>query len=395
MLSLDANGHFWQHVYVPYAEHTESLQNMTGLDINSAIAEHFRERVSALLEAEPTEVSQHEQGTYMKFALPPDIVALESPGAQPRLPNGYSMMDMTKAGRTYLYDKDLFSHNFVVMLHDAKVDVIRKNINLLELHTLSEVSEMLINNAPHIQTPLSITKLITQYPEIEEVLRDKLASFGIEAQHFHLAGTGATGVFLVPDGTDIVIAIRGDTIASEERTYEEALVRQPIPQHLQPLYETTYQDLDIEITPRLQPTLEMKEIQHLIDSIATTPHLENNKIWNFMDTGVRNIGMSAQGTAYVLDGNAITVKERDMDTPSIHINGHQDWVNSDGTWKQYQEFEYLHEAFNSPLHQAGGTLSLVREESSILVQDDTKPINIPVSWRDKVRLDVRDRQIDI
>ena len=228
------------------------------------------------------------------------------------------------------------------------------------------------------------TKLIEYFdknPQAEKEFSDSLAIHGIGAD-FKIAGAGGTGIFLESAEQGVVVGIRGNML-NHVNTLQQPIVRQPIPQHLQPLANYKVHNLDIEITPKISVSRDLAPVHILKDSIAGTAHSEVGQQWLFRDLEARNVGQSPQGTHYVLDGNAIeSVALEKTASSDMAAAGH--WINADGTWKQYKEFESLHAKFNSPLHQQGGKIGNFQSTVESAVENAVTGGSANKSWTAKV-----------
>lgn len=349
-ITVDESGQLWHHTFIAKPADRKKADDLLGLDTHEAICEGYRERmVTHVGDGLEVRTESKEDGTILSFALPRDKAKLKE-GVLSQNAKGFG--DITDETYRWLGTKGLRDSKFpVYQLGEAGCDVLRRDKEFRTLPEVLALADWTFGKEDSSEGKLA--EHLKNHSDFLDELTQRLKVGGIPASGFKLAGRGGTGVFLEAEG-GVVVSIREIAQAIGEHT---ATARQPIPQHLQPLATFVQDGYEIEITPKLDVTKDPKLVDKLSQSIEATPSANSALCFSFTDAEERNVGTSAVGTAYVLDGNAISLFQIDKDQKTSQ-SATQEWLNSDGTWKQYTEFKSLHQAFNSPLHQAGGKLSV-------------------------------------
>ena len=186
-------------------------------------------------------------------------------------------------------------------------------------------------------------------PKTLEKIESELAKGGLT--NFRYLGFGKTGICLEAEmqtGKKVAVMLRKGVLAN--------LKRMPIPHHLQPLHSFQADGFHVEVTPKINSkAASVDHLHELKTAIACHTDMHGGK-YAVSDSVVRNIGLSEHGTSYYLDGDGIDKVASGGGKPAMPSNPDLRWVESDGTWKQYKEFEAEHKMFNSPLHQSGGKI---------------------------------------
>ncbi|MDG1287882.1 MAG: hypothetical protein P8P30_10045 [Rickettsiales bacterium] len=205
-----------------------------------------------------------------------------------------------------------------------------------------------------------LLKKLSDSPEVVNEIVSGILPEGVKIPEggvkFSLAGTGRSGIFLktdIPEHGEVVVGLRtGRTAKAMSAT------------QLQALKQFKAGDFWIEISPAL-------------DTKKTTPdHLEELKSgtraytspegqkYYINDPKVRNIGLTESGRPYYLDGDGIS-HEGTADPEAYQGSVQTQWVREDGTWEQYHDFQAMHQAYDSPLHQQGGKRSPTKAEVNV------------------------------
>lgn len=354
LITNDSDGQLWHHTFIPHSANRANADLAFGLDTHSSVCKNYEERVSAYLGFKPSEVESLSDCTRISFALPRDKAVLREDANEKLKLNKVTDETLSWLSKNRLYSSKFLFHQ----IGASKSDILRSD-QYRPLNEVLELSDVLFEiDEKHPSNAHKLLQYIQEHPNFIEVLQQKLAPAGVKAEKFRIAGYGRTGVFLETEG-GVVVAIRSDAFISNKVAEDNIKpVRQPIPQHLQPLAEFEYDKLHIEISPKLEVMRGPEEIDALKESIENTEHPDSKYCWKFTDTEDRNIGKSTAGTAYVIDGDAVKDDKREATDNRVLKGGENAWITDNGTWSQYEEFKHLHEAFNSPLHQSGGKLSI-------------------------------------
>ena len=197
-------------------------------------------------------------------------------------------------------------------------------------------------NALNVGDNLVETTQMAHLDQIEKQLAEK----GLF--NFRYVSFGKTGSCLEAEtraGSKVAVMLR-----------KGGVERHALPQHLQPLYSFSTNTHHVEVTPMLNNTIVTEaHLNGLRDAVSR--HIgPSGERFEVTDRVMRNLGLSHNGNAFYLDGDGIerVAARRSHAVPTPHDPR---WVEADGTWKQYRDFRADHEAFNSPLHRAGGRLA--------------------------------------
>lgn len=361
MITSDMDGQAYYHAYLKTLAFDHlSEQLPDAIDFNQEIANRVNLEFADRFGLEPCALQPIEGGIMLSYPLPRDKFIVH--------PDKFD--DPIREDRTLLAGLNVVDDSCWRWIQNKRVN----NYDGLKL-PIARAKDSLLRELPES----SLEDVIKRYQDfytgnrsnnifsrlnhfLEEnedflpTLSKELEEKGIDSNKLVFAGYGATGVFL--RAGDVIIGIRGPQL---DRRDEDTIrvARQPIPQHLQPLASYSYGSIQVEITPALQPCTDKKALRDLSKSIHQTPAPDPQSFWCLTDSALRNVGLSDTGTAYVLDGDAIELLTDDntIHNPPKEHHVPSDWLTDSGVWKQYEEFQSLHKAFNSPLNQNNGLLS--------------------------------------
>ena len=355
MITTDSNGQVYYRVY--FAEEIDFTADALPHDSKGILVSHVNEAFASYLEMTPVQVEQCGKGIALTYALPIDKCKVDTANlgeiySDRQASNGVGAID--KLNHDWFASKSL--NNYGTLKHHIQQGK-DKCLRALQPEPIDRLLQQCMAVYPSRHQASIFEKFqhyLSAHPDFWRSLADDLSKAGTDAEKVNFSGVGATGLFLTAG--NVVIAVRGNALSISSNN---ELKRQPIPQHLQSLASYERDGLHVEITPALTVATDVQVAKDLATSIANTPTGSDSTFWKFDDVEARNVGTSPQGTAYVLDGNAVELWKKEDYTYSSPPNladrqEPTDWLMSDGTWKQYEEFKSLHEAFNSPLHQAGG-----------------------------------------
>ncbi len=359
-ITADDTGKLQQHFVVrqDIAEALKHLEADFGISIKNPVLRNYPEHLALHMGMQP-QITETKKGIIYTFPLPEHVQL--KPGVLEKIRLGNSNATgtgaYTKESGQWLKKMRLMENNFHAALFSDLMMDIPKQLPPMPLHEVLQKSKPF-----RVENITKLQEYFLKHPAALSELEQKLIDAHIEPK-FQLAGNGRNGVFL--KAGDVVISIRGDIFNEnlKNSTFGKGKpLRQPLPQHLHNLAYFESGPLNIEITPsQILKNMPVSELDNMVEAIAHTPHPVRGRQWHFNDPEIRNVGFSPQGTMYVLDGNAIGEASNVFGfKPKTKIP--TDWLNADGTWKQYTEFQELHERFNSTLHQAGGRLGPTYEE---------------------------------
>jgi hypothetical protein len=357
-LSTDSKGTVWHHFFLPKTgneQHRAAIQNF--------LPEQIQKNWG--LQGERLQGS-HPEYDIVGVSLPRDKIVFNSAAQEAIKNDTFSRFDLPDEMREWLGERHLSSRQSQSLVFSAGSDALRAQQSYAPLQsTLREIESTMQyggDNNLNAQKYKKLVEYLDSNPQVAAELERHLDGLGLD-KGFKFCGTGATGVFLEsPDG--VIMGIRGsvfDNPNAAKPLNAHPIIKRPIPQHIQPLHEATIGGLQIEMTPKLDiQSVTQSDIQHLDASIAKTPHPKEGWQWVLGDKELRNSGKSKTGTCYVLDGDCIA--EAEAAGLKADSKAASNWLCPDGKWKQYEEFQPLHERFNSPLHQGSGKLNAVALE---------------------------------
>lgn len=380
VMTADKAGDIWYHTSIGEHENGAWLDKSLGGSFQEATMDNYAKRLSEHLGFEPTVSAVKGNRRTLSFKLPKDAVRMSPEKLAEFLETGnaYNLDCLTDEGYEWLNkEKRLIYSRFPFeQLGAARIDTIQQ-MPPASLLDVVKREEMIFPQGGGASRAKTLIDHIQANPDFIKDLEARLEKAGIEPK-FQIAGSGATGTFL--KAGDVVVAIRGDILRDPASVYtnKPQVTRQPIPQHIHPLDHYQHSNLDVEILPRLETDgIHYSAGAPLREAITATPHPDAEKYWCFTDSEGRNIGQSAQGTNYVIDGDAVMAFEKKAGG-NYGSRGAVNWVNEHGVWKQYEEFQPLHEKFNSPLHQQGGKLGIAAKVEET-VQEATAKIETIVT----------------
>ena len=182
------------------------------------------------------------------------------------------------------------------------------------------------------------------------VIEQKLCDKGFD--RFSFEGVGrVTDAFNAMDehGNRVVVCIR-----SRERLPERA----PLPHCLQALAGYQEEALSAEILPYVQyRSVKYDDVSECLADMKRDQLAAGGELWVCNDPVYVNFGINPlTETTYFMDGDGMTKKAEGEFARPIISPTHTD---ENGVWKQYDEWQELHERFDSMLHRMKGALGAV------------------------------------
>jgi hypothetical protein len=368
VMTADRAGDIWYHTSIGEHENGAWLDKSLGGSFQEATMDNYAKRLTEHLGFEPAVKTVKGNRRTLSFKLPKNAVSMSPEKLAEFLTTGaaYNLDCLSEESYTWLQnEKRLIASRFPFeQLGAARIDTIQQMPPAALLDAV-EREHMIFPQGGGSSRAKRLLDHLHNRPDFLKDLEARLQKAGIESK-FQIAGSGATGTFL--KAGDVVVAIRGDILRNPNALDKDKpqVVRQPIPQHIHPLDHYRHSNLDVEILPKLETEgIDYSVGNPLRESIRATPHPNADKYWCFTDSEGRNIGRSAQGTHYVIDGDAVMAFDKKAGEV-YGTHGAQKWINEQGVWKQYEEFQPLHEKFNSPLHQQGGKLGVAAKVEAIV-----------------------------